>query len=261
MRKGAKITMRLAGKVVLISGGARGMGAAEARLFAKEGAKVVIGDILEEDGSKVEQAILAEGGEAVFVRLDVTRESDWRNAVGLAVRRFGKLNVLVNNAGVGSDQMTRIEDTPLEAWEKVMRVNATGVFLGTKVAVPAIREAGGGSVVNISSQLGIVGIERYTTPEYVASKGAVRLFTKAVALQCAKDGIRVNSVHPGPIATPMTAKSIEDPESYSYHASRVPLGRWGKPEEVAYGVLYLASDESSFVTGAELVIDGGWTAQ
>lgn len=250
--------MRLAGKVALISGGARGMGAVEARLFAKEGAKVVIGDILEADGRQVETDIRATGGEAVFVRLDVTSEADWENAVATSLSRFGRLDVLVNNAGIGGSG--RIEDTTLEAWNRVMAVNATGVFLGSRAAIPAMRAVGGGSIVNISSQLGLVGVET-SSPQYQASKGAVRLLTKATAIQYAKDRIRANSVHPGPIVTPMTEARRADPEHYRLNVSRIPLGRYGQPEEVAYGVLYLASDESSFVTGSELVIDGGWTAQ
>lgn len=250
--------MRLEGKVALISGGARGMGAVEARLFAKEGAKVVLGDILEVEGRTVESEIRAAGGDAVFVRLDVTSEADWKNAVDTAVNRFGKLNVLVNNAGVGGPG--RIEEVALEAWNRVMNVNATGVFLGTKAVIPAMRRAGGGSIVNISSQLGLVGVDN-SSPQYQASKGAVRLLTKATAIQYASERIRANSVHPGPIVTPMTEARRADPESYRLTISRIPLGRYGEPEEVAYGVLYLASDESSFVTGSELVIDGGWTAQ
>ncbi len=250
--------MRLGGKVALISGGARGMGAVEARLFAGEGAKVVIGDVLEAEGQKVESEIRAAGGDAIFVRLDVTSEADWKSAADTAVARFGTLNVLVNNAGVGSHG--RIEDTTLEAWTRVMNINATGVFRGTRTAIPAMRQAGGGSIVNISSQLGLVGVDN-SSPQYQASKGAVRLLTKATAIQYAKDGIRANSIHPGPIVTPMTEARRGDPEQYRLTVSRIPLGRYGRPEEVAYGVLYLASDESSFVTGSELVIDGGWTAQ
>ncbi|HEX2481772.1 MAG TPA: glucose 1-dehydrogenase [Methylomirabilota bacterium] len=250
--------MRLPGKVALISGGARGMGAAEARLFAREGAQVVVGDILEAEGKAVEADIAAKGGQAAFVRLDVTREADWREAVALAERRFGKLNVLVNNAGIGG--AGRIEDTTLDAWERVMSVNATGVFLGTKAVIAAMRRAGGGSIVNISSQLGLVGMDD-SSPQYTASKGAVRLLTKTTALQYAREGIRANSVHPGPIVTPMTERLLADPATHRRMLSRIPLGRYGESEEVAYAVLYLASDESAFVTGSELVIDGGWTAQ
>jgi 3alpha(or 20beta)-hydroxysteroid dehydrogenase len=251
--------MRLAGKVALISGGARGMGAVEARLFAREGARVVVGDILEGEGRQVEAEIAAKGGEAVFVALDVTREADWERAVAAAERRFGKLDVLVNNAGVGGGG-TRLEDTTVEAWDHVMDVNAKGVFLGTRAVIPAMRRAGGGSIVNISSQLGLVGMD-ISTPQYQASKGAVRLLTKLTALQYARERIRCNSVHPGPIVTAMTERARSDPERYRTMLSRIPMGRYGDPEEVASGVLYLASDEASYVTGSELVIDGGWTAQ
>ncbi len=250
--------MRLDGKIALISGGARGMGAVEARLFAKEGAKVVIGDVLEDEGRKLEAEINATGGEALFVRLDVTREADWQKAVEACVNRFGKLDVLVNNAGISG--RGRVEDTAAEEWDRVMDVNAKGVFLGTKVAIPALRRAGGGAIINISSQLGLVGTD-HSSPQYQASKGAVRLLTKATAIQYAKEGIRANSVHPGPIVTPMTEAARADPERYQMMLSRIPLGCYGQPEDVAYGVLYLASDESRWVTGSELVIDGGWTAQ
>jgi 3(or 17)beta-hydroxysteroid dehydrogenase len=250
--------MRLAGKVALISGGARGMGAIEARMFAREGAKVVIGDVLEADGRNVAAEINAAGGEAVFIRLDVTREADWQQAVATAVQRFGKLDVLVNNAGVSGQG--KVENTSLEEWNRVMDINSTGVFLGSKTVIPAMRQAGGGSIINISSQLGLVGVDN-SSPQYQASKGAVRLLTKATAMQYAGEGIRVNSVHPGPIVTPMTEVRRADPAVHQLTVSRIPLGRYGQPEDIAYGVLYLASDESAYVTGSELVIDGGWTAQ
>lgn len=250
--------MRLEGKVALISGGARGMGAAEARLFAREGARVVIGDVREDEGRAVEAEIAAAGGAALFVSLDVTREADWDKAVSSTIDRFGTLNVLINNAGIGG--ASRLEDTTSEAWDRVMEVNAKGVFLGTKAVIPAMRRAGGGSIVNISSQLGLVGMDN-SSPQYQASKGAVRLLTKLTALQYAREGIRANSVHPGPVITPMTEERRRDPANYQLMLSRIPLGRYGKAEEVAYGVIYLASDESAWVTGSELVIDGGWTAQ
>jgi len=250
--------MRLAGKVALISGGARGMGAVEAEMFTREGARVVFGDVLEGEGKAVEGRIRAAGGEATFVRLDVTSEQEWADAVATAERVYGKLDVLVNNAGIGGGR--RIEDTTLAEWEKTMAVNSTGVFLGTRAAIPALRRAGGGSIVNISSQLGLVGTD-ISSPQYQASKGAVRLLTKTTAIQYAKEKIRANSVHPGPIVTPMTEARRADPEIYKLMVSRIPLGRYGQPEEVALAVIYLASDESAFVTGSELVIDGGWTAQ
>ena len=255
--------MRLEGKVALISGGARGMGAAEARLFAREGASVVIGDLLEEEGRQVEAQIGEAGGHAIFIRLDVTSESDWSDAVAAAVSRFGKLDILVNNAGVSSGgasgARTKVEDTTVEAWDRVMDVNAKGVFLGTKAAIPEMRRAGGGSIINISSIYGLVGSDGGSA--YHASKGAVRLLTKSTAIQYAGEGIRANSVHPGFIDTPMTAATLADPERNRSLIARTPVGRLGVPDDVAYGVLFLASEESSFMTGSELVIDGGWTAQ
>jgi NAD(P)-dependent dehydrogenase (short-subunit alcohol dehydrogenase family) len=255
--------MRLAGKVALISGGARGQGAVEARLFAREGAKVVIGDLLEEAGRQVEAEINASGGACLFVRLDVTREEDWQRAVEATIARFGTLNVLVNNAGIGSTrgpngQPVAIENLTEAQWDRVMEVNAKGVFLGTKYALPEMRKAGGGSIINISSIAGIVGGQ---TTAYGASKGAVRLLTKATAIQYAREGIRCNSVHPGVIETPMTARMLADEAQRQANIARHPIGRLGQAEDVAYGVLYLASDESAFVTGSELVIDGGLTAQ
>jgi NAD(P)-dependent dehydrogenase (short-subunit alcohol dehydrogenase family) len=249
---------RLSGKIALISGGARGIGAATARLFAREGARVVLGDLLDAEGRLVEVEIATKGGAAAFVHLDVTREADWAGAVAAAESRFGRLDVLVNNAGIGG--AGRLEETTREEWTRVMEVNATGVFLGTKAAIPALRRAGAGSIVNISSQLGLVGMDD-SSPQYQASKGAVRLLTKLTALQYAKERIRANSIHPGPIVTPMTEKRRADPVVRERMVSRIPLGRYGEAEEIAYGALYLASDESRFVTGSELVIDGGWTAQ
>jgi NAD(P)-dependent dehydrogenase (short-subunit alcohol dehydrogenase family) len=249
---------RLAGKVALISGGARGQGAVEAKLFAQEGAKVVFGDILDEEGRKVEAEIRAQGGEATYVHLDVRRAQDWQRAVQTAEAQYGKLDILVNNAGIvirGS-----IEDTTEEDWDHLMAINLKGVFLGTKYALPAMRRAGGGSIINISSGAGIAPAPG-TSAAYAASKGGVRLFSKATAVQHAKDNIRCNSVHPGPIDTPMVRDAQADPSRVDELAARVPLGRLGTSEEIAYGVLYLASDESSYVTGSELVIDGGRTAQ
>ena len=250
--------MRLEGKVAFISGGSRGMGAEEAQLFAKEGAKVVIGDVLEDEGQRLAAQIGEAGGEALFVTLDVTSEDQWQAAVAATVARFGKLDILVNNAGI-SDHGT-IETTTAEAWDRLMDINAKGVFLGTKVAIPEMRRAGGGSIINISSQLGIVGVDN-SSPQYQASKGAVRLLTKATAIQYAQENIRCNSVHPGPIVTPMTESGRADPDRNRVTLGRIPLGRYGEAEDVAYGVLFLASDESSYMTGSELVIDGGWTAQ
>ena len=250
---------RLDGKAAFISGGARGMGAEEARLFASEGAMVAIGDILDDEGASLAAEINGNGGDCVFARLDVTSESDWQAAIAAAVARFGRLDILVNNAGIGGVG-GMLEDTSASDWDRVMDINGKGVFLGLKAAVPEMRKAGGGSVINISSQLGIVGTDN-SSPQYQASKGAVRLLTKSAAIQHAPDGIRVNSVHPGPVVTPMTARRRANPEEYALMLSRIPLGRFAEPREIAAAVLYLASDESSFVTGSELVVDGGWVAQ
>ena len=234
------------------------MGAAEARMFAREGARVVIGDVLDTEGRQVEAEINETGGECVFIHLDVTQESEWQRAVETAVTRFGKLNVLVNNAGIVA--RNSIEDTSADEWDRVMDVNAKGVFLGTKAAIPEMRRAGGGSIIIISSTSGMVG-HQTDSGAYSASKGAVRILAKAAAIQYAKDGIRVNSVHPGLIDTPMSRQRLTNPELRSQAAARIPLGRSGQPDDIAYGVLFLASDESSFMTGSELVIDGGNTAQ
>jgi 3alpha(or 20beta)-hydroxysteroid dehydrogenase/cyclopentanol dehydrogenase len=245
---------RLDGKVALISGGARGQGATEAKLFAQEGAQVVFGDVLDDAGKRVEEDIRQAGGEATYIHLDVTQESDWQQAVATAVSIYGKLDILVNNAGILRRES--IEETSKELWDTVLAVNATGVFLGTKHAIPAMRQAGGGSIVNISSVSGMIALG---APAYNASKGAVRVFTKVTAIQHAKDNIRCNSIHPGSIDTPMTQTT--DTARRNKIVSDVPLGRYGTSEDIAYGVLYLASDEARFMTGAELVIDGGYTAQ
>ena len=249
---------RLDGKVAIISGGARGQGAQEARLFAQEGARVIFGDILDEEGQKVEEQIRELGGEASYIHLDVTREADWRGAVDAAVSKYGKLDILVNNAAILIRKA--IEETSEEEWDRIFAVNVKGTFLGTKHAIPAMRTAGGGSIVNISSTAGLVG-SSLPTASYTATKGAIRLFTKATAVQHARDGIRCNSVHPGPIDTPMIHDSLADPEALQERLMGVPLGRIGETQDVANGVLFLASDEASYVTGAELVIDGGRTAQ
>ena len=249
--------MRLEGKVALISGGARGQGAVEAKLFAREGAKVVFGDILDKSGKQVEAVIHEAGGEAAYVHLDVTREDDWRTAVNTAIDRYGKLDILVNNAGI----LIRkgIEDTTEEDWDRIMGVNAKGAFLGTKHSIPAMRQAGGGSIVNISSTAGLVASPSGSA-SYTASKGAVRLLTKSTAIQYAKEGIRCNSIHPGPIDTDMIQETLTDSAKLEERMQRLPMGRVGTADEIAYGVLYLASEEASFVTGSELVIDGGTTA-
>ena len=249
--------MRLQGKVAIITGGARGQGAAEARMFAREGAKVVFGDVLDDEGRQVEAEIGTAGGEAVYVRLDVTDEDSWREAVGTAVSRFGKVDILVNNAGIAS--WNAGDDASVEEWDRLMEINAKGVFLGTRAVIPAMRDAGGGSIINISSISGMVG-QTNIHPGYNASKGAVRILTKSTAVQHAAEGIRCNSIHPGPVKTPMTERSWSNPEWLQATERRTPLGRYAEPDEIAYGVLFLASDESSFMTGSEVVIDGGMTA-
>ena len=246
---------RLDGKVALVSGGASGIGAAHARIFAAEGAKLVAGDLQEDKGRAVVEAVNANGGEAVFVQLDVARQADWERAVGEAVSRFGKLTTLINNAGIYWPRGT--EEETLEGWNTMISVNQTGVWLGMKVAVPAMREAGGGAIVNISSLYGLIGSPGSIT--YHATKGAVRLMTKSAALEYVKAGIRVNSIHPGQIDTPILSGLTPDQNEQIKAAT--PMGRLGRPEEIAYGSLYLCSDEAAYTTGAELVIDGGWFAQ
>lgn len=247
---------RLAGKVALISGGARGIGAAAVRLFLDEGARVVFGDVLVDEGGSLEAGLFADHGrEAVrFVPLDVTSEADWARAVALAETTFGGLDILVNNAGTGGPGRT--ETSTLAEWDRVMAVNLTGALLGMRAAIPAIRRRGGGSIVNVSSIYGIVGAA--TGPAYHASKGGLRILSRSAAFEYATQRIRVNSVHPGLVDTPMLAPL--DPELLAVRLARTPMARLADPREVAYGMLYLASDEASFVTGAELVIDGGYTA-
>ena len=233
------------------------MGAAEAALFAREGAKVVLGDVLQAEGQAVAEQIVAAGGEALFVELDVTQECDWERAVELAVSTFGRLDILVNNAGIWRE--AGVEKTTLDVWNEVVAVNQTGTFLGMRAAIPALRAAGGGAIVNISSVLAFIGTG--TGAAYHATKGAVHALTKTAAVELAGDGIRVNSVHPGAIDTPMADEAThDDDETRKAVVAAHPLGRMGTADEVARGVLYLASDDASFVTGTSLLIDGGNTA-
>ena len=250
--------MRLEGKVAIITGGARGQGATEARMFAQEGAKVVIGDVLDDQGMQVEAEIRELGGEAVYLHLDVASENDWQRAVDAAEQRFGKVDVLVNNAAIVLRK--DIEETTGDDWDNIMAINAKGVFLGTKAVIPAMRRAGGGSIVNISSISGLVSIG---PPAYIATKGAVRLFTKSTAIQYAAENIRANSIHPGSVDTEMRRGGLIDQteEEIQERLDQIPLGRIGTTEDISYGALFLASDESSFMTGSELVIDGGYTAK
>ena len=250
--------MRLEGKVALISGGAKGQGKVEAQLFSKEGAKVILGDILDDLGQEVAKDIQDTGGEATYVHLDVTNETDWKSSIEIVLKKYGRLDILVNNAGI----LIRkgIEDTTSEDWSRIMAINAKGAFLGIKSAIPVMRQSGGGSIINISSTAGLVASPSGSA-SYTATKGAVRLLTKSTAIQYAHENIRCNSVHPGPIDTDMIQDSITDPTKLTERMELLPMGRFGTAEEVAFGVLYLASDESSFVTGSELDIDGGHTAQ
>jgi 3(or 17)beta-hydroxysteroid dehydrogenase len=251
---------RVKGKVAIVTGAASGLGRGAASLLAKEGARVTLTDINEADGKEAAEEIRRDGGEAVFMKLDVSSESDWSEVIEKTLSEFGKLDVLVNNAGV--ELVKEIADTSLEEWRWLMSVNLDGVFLGTKYGIRAMRGRGG-SIINISSVAGIVGTLD-DTAAYCASKGGVRLLTKAAALECSKAGhdynIRVNSIHPGVIQTPLVESLLKD-EAIRKRLEKIhPIGFMGKPIDIAYVVLYLASDESRLVTGAEMVIDGGWTA-
>ena len=249
--------MRLNGKVALVSGGASGMGQSEALIFAREGARVVVGDVLETEGRQVADKIKAAGGQAQFVKLDVASESEWEKAVKATVDAFGKLDVLVNNAGISGTFDPDMLSTA--AWDRLMEINAKGVFLGMKTVIPVMQRAGGGAIVNISSISGFVG-QTGVHMAYNASKGAVRIMTKTAAVQYAKDGIRVNSVHPGMMPPMRSSKTSADPVWREKMIKAVPMKREGRVEEVAHAVLFLASDEASYITGTEVVVDGGYLA-
>ncbi len=249
--------MRLQGKVAVVTGAASGMGETEARMFAQEGAKVVGADLLEEDGRRVVAAIAAAGGEARFARLDVTSEEDWQESVTTTVSHFGRLDILVNNAGISGTFDPDLMSTV--AWDRLMAVNARGVFLGMQDAIPAMQRAGGGSIVNISSISGFVGQDAIHMA-YNASKGAVRLMTKSAAVQYAKAGIRVNSVHPGVMPPMRTSQASAAPARRAVMLANVPMGRAGRREDVGYAVLCLASAVASYITGTELVVDDGYRA-
>ena len=249
--------MRLEGKVAIISGASGGMGAEEARLFAREGAKVVIADIIDDDGEAVARQIEDSGGEAIYVHTDVTSAESWDALVQTTLDKYGKVDILVNNAGISSG--SHEDPLDIDGWTRIMDVNSTGVYLGTRAVIPTMREAGSGSIVNISSIMGFVGGEG-GHPAYHASKGAVRIFTKATAVRYGPDGIRANSIHPG-FMPPMRTSNFRSNDERQQLIDLTPLRRTGETIEVANGVLFLASDEASFVTGTELVIDGGFIAR
>jgi NAD(P)-dependent dehydrogenase (short-subunit alcohol dehydrogenase family) len=250
-------TMRLKDKVAIITGGAHGMGECEARLFAREGAKVVIADVLTKEGEAVAAEINAgsNNGRARFIRTDVTSESDWKALINQTVQTFGRLDILVNNAGISGSSVGDADE--LSGWQRLLNVNATSVFLGTKLAAAEMAKTGGGAIVNISSIMGIVGGDE-SHPGYCASKAAVRNYTKAAAVKYGPRKVRVNSVHPGYLPPMLNATNQG---GRAAKVEQTPLRRLGEPIDVAYGVLYLASNEASFVTGAELVIDGGFIAK
>ena len=247
---------RLEGKIAIVTGAARGMGEVEARLFAEEGATVVLCDVSDDAGQRVADDIVSSGRAAEYARLNVTDEDNWRQVIGDAVAKYGRLDILVNNAGIsGYDEEDNLGTT---TWDRLLDINAKGVFLGMKHAIGAMEQGDGGSIVNISSISGIVG-QDFLHMGYNASKGAVRLMTKSAAIRWAEAGIRVNSVHPG-LMPPMAGGSANS-ETRNSMMANVPMKRAGRREEVAYAVLFLASDEASYITGAELVVDGGFTAQ
>ncbi|MBM3325273.1 MAG: glucose 1-dehydrogenase [Calditrichaeota bacterium] len=253
---------RVEGEVTVVTGGALGIGHAACLLLAKEGAKVAVTDVLEKEGNEVAREIERNGGSAKFWRLDVTSEAEVKRVFAEVQKTFGNITILVNNAGISGANKPTHEITE-EEWDQVMAVNVKGCFFCTKHAVPQMRKAGKGSIVNLSSIYGLIG--SMGVPPYHASKGALRLMTKADALFYAQDKIRVNSVHPGFIWTPMVEnhlKTLGDVEAGKRELVKLhPIGRLGEPEDIAYAILYLASDESSFVTGSELVVDGGYTAK
>jgi 3(or 17)beta-hydroxysteroid dehydrogenase len=250
--------MRLEDKVALITGAASGMGASMARIFAREGAKVVVADVLEEEGRGVVADITRSNGAAIFRRLDVSSETEWKATIDATLAEYSKLDILVNDAGLSGSAVEDLFDTA--AWDKLMAVNARGAFLGMKFAIPIMKAAGGGSIVNISSISGITG-QHGIHVGYNASKGAVRTLTKAAAVQHGADNIRVNSVHPGLMPPMRSSGRTADPEARARMLQQVPLRRAGRVEEVANAVLFLASDEASYITGAELWVDGGSLAR
>lgn len=263
------IGKRLNDKVAIVTGGASGIGAETARVFAAHGASVVVCDLQRSLGEEVVAGIAEQEGDAVFRSLDVTDEAAWEALVAYVEERFGGLHILCNIAGISGRDPTqniqtsqtagpRLAEQSLESWNQVMDINATGTFLGTRAAIDAMTRSGGGSIINISSICGIVG--SFANAAYHASKGAVRIFSKAAAVQYAPEQIRVNSIHPGFVETPMTRPGHSNPDVAKTRLAATPLGRFGQPRDIAMGCLFLASDESAWMTGSELVIDGGMTA-
>ena len=249
--------MRLQNKVALITGAAVGIGAEIAKRFAAEGAQVVIGDVNAVEAQTTSESIRRSGGSARSVSLDVTKEESWKEALDGIRTAEGRLDVLVNNAGI--TKRIPITEMPLEDFERIMAVNVRGVFLGIKHALPFMKQHGGGSIVNISSICGLVG-HKLTNETYTTSKGAVTLLTKSVAVRHARDNIRCNSIHPGTVDTPMVQALFTDPEKKRERLDEVPLGRLATAQDVANAALFLASDEAGFITGAALPVDGGLTA-
>nr|AAN64238.1 ORFUP [Sphingomonas paucimobilis]AAR05958.1 LinX2 [Sphingobium indicum B90A] len=245
---------RMAGKVALVTGAASGLGAAQARLFAKEGAKVVVADLNVEMGNKVVAEIQESGGEALFVRLDITDAASWAGAVEAAVGAFGKLTTLSNTAGIIHGAM--IQDETLEGWSKMIAVNQTALFLGLKIVAPEIAKSGNGAILNISSLVSVICEPGLIS--YAATKSAVRAMTKVAALEYVGQGVRVNTIVPGGVKTPIQANVT--PEQVEWYKAQIPMGDLGEPNDIAYGALYLLSDEAKYVTGTELFIDGGWSS-
>jgi NAD(P)-dependent dehydrogenase (short-subunit alcohol dehydrogenase family) len=250
---------RLDGKVALITGAASGIGRIAASLFAREGARVVLADVSDEEGNVTAEGIVAAGGHAAYVHADVSTPADAERMVGFAVDRFGSINVLYNNAGIFPGDDGSVTDTPEETWDRVMAINLKGVFLGCKYGIPAMLASGGGSIINVASFVALMGA---AAPQvaYTASKGGVLSMTREIAVEFARRGIRANALCPGPIETPLLAELLAEPARRERRLVHIPLGRFGQAEEIATAALFLASDESSYITGATFVVDGGITA-
>jgi len=251
--------MRLEGKVALITGAGGGIGGQAARLFAAEGAKVVVADVIDEAGEAVVGEIERAAGEAAYIHADVSNPTDAEAMIGFAVERFGSLDVLMNNAGIFHNADQSVVDTDEEVWDRVIDINLKGVFLGCKYGIPAMLRGGGGSIINVASFVALIGA---AVPQiaYTASKGGVLSMTREIAVEFARRGIRANAICPGPIETPLLAELLADPERRQRRLVHIPIGRFGQADEIAKAALFLASDESSLMTGAALVVDGGITA-